>query len=116
MDKAAVKRYYELKSKQKEIEKELAELRGAILGECETAGVTEADVGGYKVKLVQQERREYDDQKLKSALPDDDVWRLISRADPAKIAGLVKLNVIAEDRLANTYALKKIVLLQVERA
>lgn len=115
MDKAVVKRYYDLKSRQKEIERELAELRGAILGECEAEGLAQADVGGYKVKIVVQERREYDDQKLKVALPDDDVWRLISRADPSKIAGLVKLNVIGEEKLAGTYDTKKIALLQVDR-
>jgi len=115
VDKAAVKRYFELKSKHKEIEKELAELRASILGHGESEGWSEADVGGYKVKIVHQERREYDDQKLRAALPDEELWRLISRADPSKIAGLVKLNVLAEEKLAGTYDLKKIALLQVER-
>lgn len=115
MDKAEVKRYFDLKSKHKEIEKELAELRSSILEHGEAEGWSQVDVGGYKVKIVHQERREYDDQKLKAALPDEEVWRLISRADPSKIAGLVKLNVIAEEKLAGTYESKKIALVQVER-
>ncbi|CAI6015605.1 hypothetical protein COHCIP112018_00092 [Cohnella sp. JJ-181] len=115
MDKAAVKRYYDLKSKQKEIEKELSELRGEILAFCETEGLSQTELGGYKVKIVHQERREYDDQKLQAALPDDELWRLVSRADPSKISGLVKLNVVKEEQLFGTYDLKKIALVQVER-
>ncbi|MDG0812059.1 hypothetical protein OMP40_23860 [Cohnella rhizosphaerae] len=115
MDKAAVKRFYDLKSKQKEIEKELSELRGQILTYCEIEGLSQADVGGYSVKIVQQERREYDDEKLKAALPDDELWRLVSRADASKLAGLVKLNVLKEEQLFGTYSLKKIALVNVER-
>ncbi|WP_338130600.1 hypothetical protein [Cohnella ginsengisoli] len=115
LDKAAVKRFYDLKSKQKEIEKELSELRGEILTYCEAEGLSQAEIGGYNVKIVQQERREYDDEKLKAALPDDELWRLVSRADPSKLAGLVKLNVLKEEQLFGTYALKKIALVHVER-
>lgn len=115
LDKAAVKRFYDLKSKQKEIEKELLELRGQILAYCEVEGLSQAQIDGYNVKIVHQERREYDDEKLKAALPDDELWRLVSRADAAKLAGLVKLNVLKEEQLFGTYALKKIALVHVER-
>ncbi|WP_123039749.1 hypothetical protein [Cohnella candidum] len=114
MDKT-VRRYYELKQKQKEIEQELTDLRGHILAHCTEQGVTETEAGSYRVKIVAQERREYDDAKLYGALPDPEVWRLLSRADPAKIAGLVKLNVINEEILRDTYTTKSISLLQVER-
>lgn len=115
MDKSAVERYYELKKKQKETEQELAELRRRILGWCSENGLTETEIGNFRVRIIAQDRREYDDDKLFKALPDADVWRLISRADPAKIAGLVKLNVLNDDILQGTYEVKKISLLQVDK-
>lgn len=114
MDKT-VKRYYDLKNKQKEIEQELSELRGQILRHCSEQGASELAFGSYVVKLVEQERREYDDRKLYDALPDAGVWRLLSRADAGKIAGLVKLNVVNENILQGTYTVKKVCSLSVER-
>ena len=114
MDKT-VRRYYQLKKKQKELEQELAELRGQILSHCEEQGQSELTVGSYRVKLVAQERREYDDRKLYEALADAEAWRLVSRADPAKLAGVVKMNVISEEALQGTYTTKHITLMQVER-
>ena len=114
MDKT-VKRYYDLKKKQKEIEQELADLRGQILAHCAEQEAAELAVGRFVVKIVEQDRREYDDQKLYDALPDASVWRLLSRADSAKIAGLVKLNVINEDVLQGTFSIKKVSSLQVGR-
>lgn len=114
MDKV-VRRYYQLKKKQKEIERELAELRGQILSYCEEQEQSELAIGSYRVKVVAQERREYDDRKLYEALQDAEAWRLVSRADPAKLAGVVKMNVISEETLQDTYVTKKITLLQVER-
>lgn len=111
----AVKRYYKLKQKQKEIEQELSELRGRIMSHCEEQAVTDTEIGRYRVRIIAQDRREYDDQKLYSALPDAEVWRLISKADNAKIAGLLKQNVINEVALQDTYTLKKVASLQVER-
>lgn len=98
MDKAA-KRYYQLKQKQKEIEQELAALRLELISRCQEQGVLELEDGGYQVKLVLQERREYDDQKLYAALPDNELWRMLSKADPSKIASLLKLNVITEEKI-----------------
>lgn len=107
--------YYELKSLQKEIERQLAELRNAILADCAEDGPAERTVGGYRVKIVTQDRREYDDNKLYEALPDASVWRLVSKADPSKIAALIKLNVISEAAVRNAYTVKKVALLHVER-
>lgn len=115
MDKT-VRRYYQLKKKQKEIEQELAELRGQIIAYCEEQGQTELNVGSYRARLVAQDRREYDDRKLYDALNDTEAWRLVSRADPAKLAGVVKMNVITEETLSGTYTTKKITLLQVDRS
>jgi hypothetical protein len=43
------------------------------------------------------------------------VWRLLSKPDAAKIAGLVKLKVISEEKLKDTYDTKSVPLLYVER-
>ncbi|WEK53122.1 MAG: hypothetical protein P0Y55_11000 [Candidatus Cohnella colombiensis] len=114
MDKV-IKRYYELKKKLKETEQELIELREQILSHCSEQGVKTLLLGNYEVKIVAQERREYDDEKLYKALPDSEVWRMVSKADSTKIASLVKLKVIKEDILQNTYSVKKVSSLQVER-
>jgi len=110
-----VQQYYRLKQKQKEIEKELAELRQEIVAYVSGQGTNEADVGSYRVKLVTQNRKEYDDMKLYETLADPEVWRMLSKSDPAKVASLTKLNVISEDKIAHTYALKAVTLLQVDK-
>ncbi|MBW4080907.1 hypothetical protein [Paenibacillus sp. S150] len=110
-----VQQYYKLKIKQKELEKELGELRQDILAYCAEKGETDSEIGSYKVKLVTQNRKEYDDDKLYQTLSDPEVWRLLSKADPAKIAGLTKLNIIQEDNISHTYKVKKVTLLQVEK-
>jgi hypothetical protein len=114
MDKK-VKRYYQLKQKQKEIEQELTELRNEITTYCAEQGVTELVVGSYKVKIVFQDRKEYDDNKLYEALPDPGVWRMLSKSDPSKITSLLKLNVITEDKIKDTFSVKTITLLQVDK-
>jgi hypothetical protein len=110
-----VKRYYQLKQKQKEIEQELSELRGAIVQHCAELDVSELEIGSYKVKIVAQERKEFDEAKLFAALPDAEVWRLLSKPDTSKIAGLIKLNVISEDTIKDTYSVKHLSLLQVDK-
>lgn len=110
-----VKRYYQLKQKQREIERELSELREQITDYCAELGVSECEIGSYRVRTVFQERKEYDDNKLYAALPDPDVWRMLSRPDPSKIASLIKLNVITEDTIKDTYTIKNITLLQVDK-
>lgn len=114
MDKK-VQRYYQLKQEQKEIERELAELRGEIMSHCAEQGVSELEAGNYKVKLVYQERKEYDDNKLYEALPDPGVWRLLSKSDSSKITSLIKLNVISEEKIKDTFSIKTITLLQVDK-
>lgn len=114
MDKK-VKRYYQLKQKQKEIELELTGLRSEIMNHCTEQGVSELEVGGYKVKIVLQERKEYDDNKLFEALPDASVWRMLSKSDSSKIASLIKLSVISEEKIKNTYSVKNVTLLQVDK-
>lgn len=110
-----LRRYYQLKQKQKELEQELSELRGQIIEHCQQQGVQELEAGTFRAKLVLQDRKEFDEQKLYEALPDPDVWRLLSKPDASKIAGLIKLNVISEDAIKDTYAAKRITILQVEK-
>lgn len=110
-----VQRYHELKQLMKDMELVLSELRSDILNYCQEQGVTELDVGDYKIKAIQQQRKEYDDRKLYEALPDPEVWGLISKVDAQKVAGLVKLNVIPEAKLEDTYSVKHITLLQVDK-
>ncbi|MCU6792476.1 hypothetical protein OB236_10080 [Paenibacillus sp. WQ 127069] len=114
MDKK-IKQYYQLKQKHKEIEQELTELRSDILNHCTGLGVSRLEVGSYLVKVILQERKEYDDSKLYEALPDPEVWRLLSKADSSKIASLLKLNVITEDKIKDTFSIKNISLLQVDK-
>ncbi len=115
MMETQVKRYFQLKKKQKEIEQELGDLRNEIINHCTEQEMTELQMGPYQVKIVSQERKEYDDNKLYAALPDPSVWKMISKADPTKIASLIKLNVISEDTVRDTLSIKKISLLQVNR-
>lgn len=110
-----VKRYYQLKQKQKEIEAELTELRSEILNHCTEEGISDLEIGSYKVKLILQERKEYDDNKLYEALPDPEVWRMLSKSDSSKITSLIKLNVISEDKIKNAYLVKHITLLHVDK-
>jgi len=114
MDKK-IQRYYKLKQQQKEIEQELSLLRGDITAYCAEQGLTELESGSYRVKLVLQERKEYNDNKLYEALPDPDIWRMLSKPDPAKISSLLKLGVISDAVLKDAFATKSITLLQVER-
>jgi hypothetical protein len=110
-----VKRYYQLKKKQKEIEQELGDLRNEILNHCSEQDITELKIGSYHVKIISQDRKEYDDSKLYDALPDPSVWKLISKADSSKITSLLKLNVITEETLKEALTLKKVALLQVNK-
>lgn len=114
MDKK-LRRYYGLKQKQKEIEQELAELRSEIISHCKENEVYELEQGGYKAKLVLQERKEFDDHKLYAALPDPVVWRMLSKADNSKISSLVTLGVISGEKIKGTYSIKEVTLLQVDK-
>ncbi len=114
MDKA-VKRYHQLKEKQKQLEDEMTELRREILKYCEEQQADDMRLGGCRVRIVRQERRDYDTNKLFEALPDPKLWGMVSKPDSTKIASLVKLNVIGEERLKDTYSLKHITLLHVDK-
>jgi hypothetical protein len=67
------------------------------------------------VKIYFQERKEYDDIKLYEALPDPDLWRMLSKADPSKITSLIKLQIISEEKIKDAISLKPITVLQVDK-
>jgi hypothetical protein len=50
-----------------------------------------------------QEKKQYNEQLLLEALPDPELWKHISKSDPAKISALVKSNVLSEKLLRGTY-------------
>ncbi|MEC0183161.1 hypothetical protein P4H61_16870 [Paenibacillus peoriae] len=108
-------RYYQLKQKQKEMESELNDLRHDITNHCDQQGVAEWEIGSYRVKVVQQHRKEYDHTKLYNLLPDPQLWRLLSKPDTAKIASLLKLRIIAEEQIKDAVSLKTVTLLQVDK-
>ncbi|PZD94247.1 hypothetical protein DNH61_19895 [Paenibacillus sambharensis] len=110
-----VRRYYELKQEIKQLSEEMAGLREELIGYCMKKEIRQLEAGGCKLKLVVQQRREYDDAKLLSALPDPELWRMLSRADTAKVASLVKLNVLTEEQIKDAYITKDVQLLQVEK-
>ncbi|REK57383.1 MAG: hypothetical protein C6W55_05345 [Thermobacillus sp.] len=114
MEKMA-ERYFELKRQREAIEREMAALRCGMLAWCGERKQTEAEAGGYKVKIVTQTRREYNDDKLLAALPDPALWRLAASADAAKIAGLLRLKVLTEEMIRGTYTEKQVQLLHVEK-
>jgi hypothetical protein len=106
-------RYYELKQQQKEIEDEVETLRKQILELY--PGPYTVESGPYKCIISLQERKEFDDNLLYKALPDKEIWRLVSKADAGKINGLLKLNVINEEILQGTYVIKQIPTIKVQK-
>lgn len=110
-----VEQYHSLKQQQKEIEQTLQQLRSNIIHWCEQQETDECDIAGYRVKLVQQQRKEYDDNKMFEALPDPALWRMLSKVDGAKVTSLIKLNVISDEQIQSAYATKKTTLLHVTK-
>lgn len=108
-----IARYYELKQQQKELEVELDALRKELLQMYPEN--TTIDFGDYALKITYQGRKEYDDQLLYHALPDPSLWRLLSKVDSSKITSLLKLNIINEDMLENTYKVKQVPYVQVTK-
>ncbi|MGV2962389.1 hypothetical protein NST33_23725 [Paenibacillus sp. FSL L8-0435] len=110
-----VQTYFDLKQQQKDIEQKLSVLRDEIVAYCVEQGVYETQVGGYTVKTVLQNRKEYDDQKLYASLPDPDIWRLLSKVDNHKLKSLIKLNILSEEQINPACTVKQVTLLQVDK-
>ncbi len=110
-----VSRYYQLKHKQKEIEQELAQLKTAIVENLQEKKKKELRIGSYHVRLVTSTRKEYNDVLLFNALPDPQLWRMVSKPDQGKIAGLLRINALSEEQLAHTFTIKEQLALYVDK-
>lgn len=110
-----ISRYYQLKQKNKVIEQELSELKEQIVQHMNSEELTEQFIGNYRVKLVQSERKEYHETLLYNALPDPELWRMLSRPDQGKISGLIKVGAIKEDQLKDTFTVKQQVALIIDK-
>lgn len=110
-----ISRYYQLKQKSKLIEQELAQLKKEIVEQMNMEQVTEQFYGNYKVKLILSERKEYHETLLYNALPDPELWRLLSKPDQGKITGLLKVGALKEEHLKDTYTVKQQVALIVDK-
>jgi len=102
---ATIARYFAIKQQQKELEEELAELRRILLAVYPEP--CEIEIGDYRLKISQQEKKEFNEEHLLKAVEDPQIWRLMSKVDVAKINSLLKLGVIKEETLADTYTVKQ---------
>lgn len=105
MDKLLLERYCELKIQTDKWEEELSELREQIIAAYDDHA--ELDAGAYKLKIIYQEKKQYNEQMLFDALPDPQLWKHVSKADPAKISALIKANVLPEQLLKGTYRVSR---------
>ncbi|MFC4306842.1 hypothetical protein [Cohnella boryungensis] len=99
VDKLA--RYCQLKARLKQAEDELDQLRKEIVSEF--AQDAEFSFDDYTLRIVYQEKRHYNDQLLVETLPDPELWRVLFKADSAKISALVKAGLLTEQSLDGTY-------------
>ncbi|MCM3632361.1 MULTISPECIES: hypothetical protein [Paenibacillus] len=110
-----ISRYYQLKQRSKSIEQELAELKEQIVQQMNNEEVTEQTIGAYRVRLIQSERKEYHETLLYNALPDPELWRMLSKPDQGKITGLIKVGALKEEHLKDTYTVKQQVALIIDK-
>ncbi|WP_126428440.1 hypothetical protein [Brevibacillus marinus] len=108
-----VARMYQLRELQKQVEAELEQLRRDLLARYPAAGKVE--LGDYRLTVTYQERRDYDDERLYQALPDPQLWRMLSSADAGKISSMLKTHLIDESILSGTYAVRRIPVLRITK-
>jgi len=77
--------------------------------------VTDQTIGTYRVRLVQSERKEYHETLLFNALPDPELWRMLSKPDQGKITGLIKVGALKEEQLKDTFTVKQQVALIIDK-
>ncbi|MBU5671150.1 hypothetical protein KQJ23_04815 [Paenibacillus sp. MSJ-6] len=108
-------RYFEIKVLQKELDQELSGLRQQILDSCKEQDSNRLELENYEIKLIVQQRREYDENRLYETLPDLELWRMLSKPDNSKISSLIKLKIISEEKIKDTYAVKNVTVVQVDK-
>jgi hypothetical protein len=105
MDEHKLARYCELKTQISKMEDELDTLREEIIDLYPDD--TEVEVGEYKLKIIYQDKKQYNEQLLYDALPDPELWKHVSKADPSKISALIKGNVLSEKLIRGTYRVSR---------
>lgn len=101
MDFNKLARYCELKDQHKKIEDELESIRKDIIAMYPDNA--ELHVNDYRLKVTYQDKKQFVDYLLFDALPDPQLWKNVSKPDPAKISALLKANIITDDMLEGTY-------------
>jgi hypothetical protein len=105
MEDYKLTRFCELKIQHKKLEEELESLRQEITA-AYPADV-QFNLQDYTLKLIYQDRKHYNDQLLIEALPDPELWKVLFKADSAKISALVKANILSEKLLEGTYRVSR---------
>ncbi|MFC5471396.1 hypothetical protein ACFPPD_22155 [Cohnella suwonensis] len=101
MEQKKLARFCELKAQHKKIEDELESLRKEIIAAYSADAQFELE--GCTLKLVYQDKRQYDDVRLFEAVPDPELWKALFKADSVKIGALLKANLLSEKALEGTY-------------
>ncbi|MFC5407032.1 hypothetical protein [Cohnella soli] len=114
MEQKKLVRYCELKAQQKQIEDELESLRKEIISAYSADAQFELEK--FTLKLVYQDKRQYDDVRLFEAVPDPELWKAVSKADSAKIGALLKANLLSDKALEGTYHIVRTPYLYVQPA
>lgn len=113
MDYNKLIRYCDLKLQQKEIEDEMEELRKEIIAMYQDSA--DIKINDYTLKIVYQDRKNYNNQLVFDALPDPELWKNVSKVDGAKLTALIKAEIITEDMLEGTYTVSKVPYLYVHK-
>ncbi|WP_256761123.1 hypothetical protein [Cohnella sp. WQ 127256] len=102
MDTDKLTRFCQLKAQMKQCEDELNELRREITNEYDQD--SEIRLSDYTLKIIYQEKKHYHDHLLIEALPDPELWKVLFKADSAKITALLKAKILSEKSLEGTYS------------
>ncbi len=105
MDDNKLRRFCELKTQQKKLEEELESLRKEII--TAYPADVQFQLQDYTLKIIYQDKKQYNDQLLIDALPDPELWKVLFKADSAKISALVKANILSEKSLEGTYRVNR---------
>jgi len=101
MDFNKLSRYCELKEQHKRLEDELESIRKDIVSMYPHSA--EVKINDFTLKIIYQEKRQFNDHLLFEALPDPELWKNVSKVDPAKISALLKADIISSEMLEGTF-------------
>jgi hypothetical protein len=98
---------------QKKIDDELEELRNDIITMYQDS--EELEIQDYTLKIVYQDKKNYNESLIFDSLPDPQLWKNVSKVDSSKIAALINANMISEDMLKGTYTVTRVPYLYVHK-